>query len=101
MAGTRCATNADCRLTDWQVNEVKIFVKCSNRFRIPKLNFQKTQSLVIGNLLKHFTTMFTSFTCQYASLQSAFVAHRLPPYVRLGAAMMHVSEIVMNRMYGM
>ena len=45
--------------------------------------------------------MFTSFTCQYGSLQSAFVAHRLPPYVRLGAAMMHVSEIVMNRMYGM
>ena len=27
--------------------------------------------------------MFTSFTCQYASLQSAFVAHRLPPYVCL------------------
>ena len=52
MAGTRCATNADCRLTDRQVNEVKIVVKFSNRFRIPKLDFPKTQSLVIGNLLK-------------------------------------------------
>ena len=39
MAGTRCATNVDCRPTDWQVNEVKIVVKCSNRFRIPKLDF--------------------------------------------------------------
>ena len=24
----RCATNADCRLADWQVNEVNIVVKC-------------------------------------------------------------------------
>ena len=35
----RCATNADCRLGDWQVNEVNIVVKCSNRFPIPKLDF--------------------------------------------------------------
>ena len=35
----RCATNADCRLADWQVNEVNIVVKCSNRFPIPKLDF--------------------------------------------------------------
>ena len=26
-------------LKDWQVNEVKIVVKCSNRSRIPKLDF--------------------------------------------------------------
>ena len=26
----------DCRLADWQVNEVNIVVKCSNRFPIPK-----------------------------------------------------------------
>ena len=78
MARTRCATNVDCILTDWQVNEVNIVVKCSNRFRIPKLDFLKTQSLGIGNLLRHFTTMFTLFTCKYASLQSAFVAQRLP-----------------------
>ena len=38
-AGTRCATNADCRLTDWQVNEVNIVVKCPIRFRIPKPDF--------------------------------------------------------------
>ena len=35
----RCSTNADCRLADWQVNEVKIVVKYSNRFPIPKLDF--------------------------------------------------------------
>ena len=34
----RCATNADFRLADWQVNEVNIVVKCSNRFPIPKLD---------------------------------------------------------------
>ena len=34
-----CATNADCRLADWQVNEVNIVVKYSNRFPIPKLDF--------------------------------------------------------------
>ena len=39
MAGTQCASNVDCILTDWQVNEVNIVVKCSNRFPIPKLNF--------------------------------------------------------------
>ena len=33
----RCATNADCRLADWKVNEVNIVVKCFNRFSIPKL----------------------------------------------------------------
>ena len=32
---TRCATNADCRLADWQLNEINIVVKCSNRFSIP------------------------------------------------------------------
>ena len=32
-----CATNADCRLADWQVNEINIVVKWSNRFSIPKL----------------------------------------------------------------
>ena len=32
-----CATNADCRLPDWQVNEVNIVVKCFNRFPISKL----------------------------------------------------------------
>ena len=35
----RCATNADCRLADWQVNEVNIVVKYSNRFPISKLDF--------------------------------------------------------------
>ena len=41
------------------------------------LNFKSSKSLVfgIGNLLQYFTTMLTSFTCQSASLQSAFVAH--------------------------
>ena len=33
----RCATNADCRLADWQVSEINIVVKFSNRFCIPKL----------------------------------------------------------------
>ena len=32
-----CAKNADCRLADWQVNEVNIVVKCSNRLSRPKL----------------------------------------------------------------
>ena len=67
-----CTTNTDCRLSDWQVNGVNIVVKCPNRFHIPK-------RLVSGikNLLVHITTMLTwSFTCQSASLQSAFVAHR-------------------------
>ena len=39
MAGTQRASNVDCILTDWQVNEVNIVVKYSNRFPIPKLNF--------------------------------------------------------------
>ena len=30
----RCVTNADCRLADWQVNEVNIVVKCFNRLPI-------------------------------------------------------------------
>ena len=34
----QCVTNTDCRLVNWQVNEVKIVVKCSNRFLIPKLD---------------------------------------------------------------
>ena len=36
---TWCATNAGCRLADWQVIEVNIIVKSSNRFPIPKLDF--------------------------------------------------------------
>ena len=44
------------------------------------LNFKSYKSLIlgIGNLLEYFKTMtmLTSFTCQSASLQSAFVAHR-------------------------
>ena len=78
MAGTQCTSNVDCILTDWQVNEVNIVVKYSNRFPIPKLNFKKTQSLRTGNRLKHFRTTFTLFTCKYASLQPPFVAHLLP-----------------------
>ena len=67
----RCATNADCRLADWQVNDqVNIVVICTNRFFIPE-----TSLLGIWNLLGHFTTMFTPFTCQSESLQSVFVAH--------------------------
>ena len=38
------------------------------------LNF-KSSSLGIRNLLEHFTTTFTSLTCQFASLQSVFVTH--------------------------
>ena len=34
-----------------------------------------TLTLGIGTLLKHSTTKFSSFTCQSASLPSAFVAH--------------------------
>ena len=33
----RCATNADCRLADWQVNEVNIVLNVLNTFSIPKL----------------------------------------------------------------
>ena len=33
----RRATNADCRLADWQVIEVNIVVECFNRFSTPKL----------------------------------------------------------------
>ena len=47
---------------DRQVNEVNIAVKCSNRFPIPKLDLKRTESLRAGNLLKHFTIRFTSFT---------------------------------------
>ena len=32
-----CVTNTDCRLADWQVNVVKIVMKCFNRFLMPKL----------------------------------------------------------------
>ena len=31
------------RLTNWQVNEVNIVVKCFNIFPIPKLDFYKAQ----------------------------------------------------------
>ena len=31
-----CATNADCRLADCQVNEENLVVECFNRFPIPK-----------------------------------------------------------------
>ena len=34
---TGCATNADCRLADRQVNEINIVVKCSNRVSIPNI----------------------------------------------------------------
>ena len=56
----QCATNVDCRLANWQVNEVNIVVKCSNRFPFPKFVLWK------GNLVEHFTTMFTSLTCKSA-----------------------------------
>ena len=38
-------------------------------------------SLGRGNLLEHFTTMFTSFTCQSVSRQSTFAAHRIPAMI--------------------
>ena len=48
----RFATNADCRLADWQVNDqVNIVVICSNRFFIPEtslfedLNFRDVESI--------------------------------------------------------
>ena len=40
------------------------YCACFNRFPIPKQDFYKTLSLGVGNLLKHFTTVFTLFTCQ-------------------------------------
>ena len=47
-----CATNADCRLADWQVNDqVNIVVICANRFFIPEtslfedLNFRDMESI--------------------------------------------------------
>ena len=79
--GRRCATNADCRLAYWQVNEVNIVVKCFNRFPITKLWVFWKFSLGIRNLLEHFTKIFTSFSCQSVSLQSAFVAHRVPAMI--------------------
>ena len=66
---------------DWQTNEVNIVVECSNRFPIPTLDFQMTYTLGIGALLKHSTPKFSSFTCQFASLQSAFVAHRFTSFI--------------------
>ena len=33
----QCVTKTDCRLANWQVSEVNVVVKCSNRFLIPKL----------------------------------------------------------------
>ena len=36
----------DCRLADWQVNDVNNAVKCFNRFPIPKLDFQKTKLIL-------------------------------------------------------
>ena len=53
-----------------QVNEVNIAVKCSNRLTISKLDLQRTESLRAGNLLKHFTKRFTSFTCTWQSAVS-------------------------------
>ena len=47
-----CATNADCRLAEWQVNnQVNIVVICSNGFFIPEtslfedLNFRDMESM--------------------------------------------------------
>ena len=59
-----CASNADCRLANWQVNEVNIVVKCSNGFPIPKSS--KSFVLRKGNLVEHFTTMSTLLTCKSA-----------------------------------
>ena len=36
-AKSRCATNTDCRLADWQVNEENFVVECFNRVPIPKV----------------------------------------------------------------
>ena len=33
----RCATNADCRLAGWQVNEENFVVECFKRVPIPKV----------------------------------------------------------------
>ena len=48
----RCATNTDCRLADWPVNnQVNIVVLCSKRFFIPEailfkdLNFRDVESM--------------------------------------------------------
>ena len=43
----RCATNADCRLADWQVNDqVNIVVICANRFFIPETSlFEDLESI--------------------------------------------------------
>ena len=68
----RCATNADCKLADWQVN---IVLKCST----PTLTLinPKTSLLELGLGLEHFRTMFIS---QSTSLQSAFVVLRWRGY---------------------
>ena len=65
------------QLADWPVygNEVNNELKCSNR-SVDSPSPSRSLVLGIGNLLEHFKTMFTSFTGQSASLQSAFVAHR-------------------------
>ena len=50
----RCATNAD-----WQVSEVNIVLKCSNRFPIPKTRLLDGDE-ESSDLLEHFRSLFTS-----------------------------------------
>ena len=67
----RCATNADCRLADWPVNEVNIVLKCSNRFPIPKTRLRDGDG-ESTDLLEHFSSLFTSlpYTRQSASCRT-------------------------------
>ena len=45
IPGKRCATNADCRLADWQIN---IVLKCSNPNPNPNANPKKLALGLIG-----------------------------------------------------
>ena len=68
------ATNADCRLADWQVNFLWNALTESLSLKFKSF---KSSSLGIGNLLEHSTTMFTSFICQ-----SAVCVCHTPPSIK-------------------
>ena len=53
MAGTQCASNVDCILTDWQVNEVNIVTLTDF---LPDFFFQAT---CVTEWIKHLSHVFT------------------------------------------
>ena len=87
----RCATNADCRLADWKVNEVNIVLKCCNRFPIPKTR-PLDGGMTSRDLLEHFRSLFTSLFTRFFCFRTLFTSLPYQPVCKLSPTAKELSK---------